>query len=265
MSWKKGNIPWNVGISPSEETRYKIGSANRGKKFSPERCENISKGHIGQNTWSKGSKTSDEARKKMSKTRKGMPGHPCSEETKEKLRKALSGRTLSPERRKSISEGHKGLKHTPEFCAKMSAIHTGMRYSDETKKKCSESQKRLWENPEHAKKCLCINSPNKQELRLMGILDSMYPGEWKFVGDGQLVIAGKCPDFVNVNGQKKIIELYGERWHEGEDPKDREAVFAPYGYKTLIIWSKELSNAEVLVGKIELFCNHQASEGRVAA
>lgn len=254
----KGCVPWNKGISPSEETRYKIGSANRGKKFSAERCENISKGHIGQNTWSKGRKASDESRKKMSETRKGKPGHPCSEETKEKLREALTGKILSPERRKSISEGHKGLKKSPETCAKISVIHTGMRYSDETKLKCSESQKKLWENPEHAKKCLCINSPNKQEIKLMGILNSMYPNEWKFVGNGQVIIAGKCPDFININGKKKIIELYGERWHQGEDPKDREAIFAPFGYTTLVIWQKELSNKSETIRRIKEFMTSAA-------
>ena len=32
MTFQKGNIPWNIGKHPSKEVRYKIGSANRGKK-----------------------------------------------------------------------------------------------------------------------------------------------------------------------------------------------------------------------------------------
>lgn len=252
-TWNKGKVTGKMDYSPSPETRHKIGSANRGKKLSPEICKKMSESKKGQNTWSKGRKASEETKAKMREVRKGKPGHPCSEETKEKLRKVLSGRKLSAERIKSISEGHKGLKHGPEFCEKMRIIHLGMTYSDETKKKISESHKKLWENPEHAKKCLCINSPNKGELRLLEILNFLYPREWKFVGDGQVVIAGKCPDFINVNGQKKIIELYGEHWHKGDDPKDREAIFSPYGYKTLVIWGKELKYLKSLVNKIENF------------
>lgn len=77
-------------------------------------------------------------------------------------------------------------------------------------------------------------------------LDQLFPGDWKFVGDGQLIIAGKCPDFVNVNGQKKIIELFGDYWHKGQNPKARIAVFKPFGYKTLVVWEHELRN----VGKL---------------
>lgn len=258
----KGMTPWNVGISPDEETRYKIGSANRGKTFSEEVRKNMSDAKIGQNTWSKGRKASEETKQKMRDTRKDKPGHPCSEETKEKLRKALTGRILSPERRKSISEGHKGLIKSPELCAKISAIHTGMKYSDATKAKL----RKRWDDysPERKKeiikKMLKISIPNKAELFLADLLEKMYPGDWKFVGNGQVIIAGKCPDFINVNGQKKIIEFYGERWHQGDDPKDREAVFAPYGYSTLVIWGKELRNMEVLTNRISNFCNspHEA-------
>jgi len=88
----------------------------------------------------------------------------------------------------------------------------------------------------------------------MGILESLYPGEWKFVGDGQVIIDGKCPDFINVNGQKKIIELYGERWHRDDDPQDRINVFKPFGYDTLVIWVRELQNSRKVRKMIIEFC-----------
>lgn len=94
----------------------------------------------------------------------------------------------------------------------------------------------------------------------MRLLDSMYPGEWKFVGNGQLIIDGKCPDFVNVNGQKKIIELYGERWHREDDPQDRIKAFQPFGYETLVIWVRELQHLGRAKKIIAEFCKNQRPE-----
>ena len=95
--------------------------------------------------------------------------------------------------------------------------------------------------------------PNKPETLLIGLLDSLYPGEWKYTGDFSMTINGKCPDFVNCNGQKKIIEFNGSYWHQDDIPGKREAIFAEYGYETLIIWDKELKNMESVKSKIQDF------------
>ena len=36
------------------------------------------------------------------------------------------------------------------------------------------------------------------------------------------------------------IEIYGDYWHRGENPQDRVDLFDTYGYKTLVIWEKEV-------------------------
>jgi len=94
-------------------------------------------------------------------------------------------------------------------------------------------------------------------LFLSDLLDKMYPGEWKFVGNGQVIIDGKCPDFININGQKKIIEFYGERWHEGDDPEERKNIFRPFGYETLVIWGRDLKDTAKLKSTLNNFCNHE--------
>jgi len=66
-----------------------------------------------------------------------------------------------------------------------------------------------------------------------------FPNEWKYAGDGSLIIRGKCPDFVNVNGRKLIIEVFGDYWHSeervGKNSKehmqDRINIFSVVGYK----------------------------------
>lgn len=72
----KGHIPWNKGIPCSEETKRKIGKANKGKqprlgkKLSEETKLKISKAHIGKIPWNKGIPRSQITKDKLSKANK---------------------------------------------------------------------------------------------------------------------------------------------------------------------------------------------------
>jgi hypothetical protein len=211
-----------------------------GKKHSEETRKKLSESHMGLPSGARGLKHSGDTRRRMSESHKGVP--------------------LSGEHRKSIGAASirtwaaKSNEEREQWAKNISVGEKGKFVSEETKKKCSISSKILWRNPDHARKCLVINSPNKAEMKLLGVLNTMYPGEWKFVGDGQVIIGGKYPDFINVNGAKKIIELYGERWHQQDDAPKRIGTFKPFGYETLIIWYKELRNIKTLKQSIALFC-----------
>ena len=63
---------------------------------------------------------------------------------------------------------------------------------------------------------------------------------YKFVGNAGLIIHGKCPDFVHTGGKRKLIELFGERWHPEADELKTVEFYIRAGYSTLIIWLKEL-------------------------
>ncbi len=103
----------------------------------------------------------------------------------------------------------------------------------------------------------CNIRPTKPETTLQRLLDSKFPGDWKYVGDGSFIIAGKNPDFININGKKLIVELFGDYWHQGEDPADRIAVFTPYGFRTLVVWEHELKNLLAVGSKISRFISHK--------
>jgi len=102
-------------------------------------------------------------------------------------------------------------------------------------------------------------TPNKPEKFLQKLLITLFSKEYKFVGTGGRFIGGFVPDFININGKKKIIELYGDYWHNREDAKERDInrlrTYKKYGYKTLIIWEHELTNKELLVIKLKEFHN----------
>lgn len=124
-----------------------------------------------------------------------------------------------------------------------------------TKTKVSNLRKEQWQNAAFSK--MMWESwdvkPNKSEIFLQSILDKYFPNEWKYVGNGQLIIGRKCPDFTNINGKKALIELYGTYWHRGEDPMERINLFMEYGYNTLVIWESELKDKDALVQKIKDF------------
>lgn len=95
--------------------------------------------------------------------------------------------------------------------------------------------------------------PNKAEKKLIDILDSKFPDCWKYVGDGSFWIEGKNPDFVNINGKKQLIELFGDYWHKNLAHQSRIELFRKYGFDTLIIWASELKHPEQVVTKLQKF------------
>lgn len=159
-------------------------------------------------------------------------GNKHTEETKKKISKAHKGKIISQGVRDKMSKACVGKKRSKEFAVNASTLMINQ-----------------WKNPEFAKKMAkAFNlKPNKKEIELYGILNKVCPEEYKFVGNGGIVIDGLIPDFININGQKKIIEFFGDYWHSEEITKGnyrrsetgRKAIFAGYGYKTLVIWQSE--------------------------
>lgn len=208
------------------ESDYLSGHNRRGHKASPETIKKLTESHAGKEPWNKGKNLTMEHVENLRTSHAGKPSH------------------------------RKGVKHSAESIEKMRNSKIGKKMSEKAKLMKANTMKEKWKSQTFAQRMIKAwrLTPNKKEFRLNDILNSLYPGEWKFVGDGQVVINGKCPDFINVNGQKKIIELFGDYWHQGENPDDRAAVFAPFGYETLVIWERELDRITNLNGKLREFC-----------
>lgn len=123
----------------------------------------------------------------------------------------------------------------------------------------SKAQTENWQDPTWRRKTVeaivkaSHIKPNKAEMELNDFLRRILPKEYKYVGSGEFILAGKCPDFTNVNGQKKLIELFGDYWHKGDDGEERIELFRQYGYETLIIWEHELKDERKLKDKILSF------------
>lgn len=105
-------------------------------------------------------------------------------------------------------------------------------------------------------------TPNKSELIIDDILKNNFPKEYKFVGDGTVRLHYYSPDFINVNGKKKIIEFFGCYWHgckkcNGKEISKRDVdrinKFKELGFETLVIYQHELKDKEQVIEKIGNF------------
>jgi very-short-patch-repair endonuclease len=97
---------------------------------------------------------------------------------------------------------------------------------------------------------LARQEPNNAEMTLFGIM--CYLGmPYRYTGNGQFLLMGKCPDFVHLS-DRKIIELYGERWHRPEEEQQRIDLFARSDYHVLVVWQKELGpkNRKILYHRL---------------
>ena len=185
--------------------------------------------------------------------------HPDSEETRKKKGAAKKGVPNTPEANRKIGEAERG-RPRPDMVTGGKNAHnrfTGP-WTDEmraaksaaTKGKVPPGYKRFWENASQEEKDRAIQlavfnasmHPNKAELLLQEILEEILPGCYEYTGDGSVIIGGKNPDFISGNN---LIELFGDYWHRGEDPSKRIAGFRKYGFRTLVIWEKELIDPEL--------------------
>ena len=109
-------------------------------------------------------------------------------------------------------------------------------------------QKELWKDPEHVRKVMhrrILSGPEQIFINLCK--------EFRFVGNGELVIGGKNPDFVCINDDHKLVEIWGDFFHKGQNPQDRIDFFADRGYDCLVIWEHELKYLNKVVLRVQNF------------
>jgi galactokinase/mevalonate kinase-like predicted kinase len=96
--------------------------------------------------------------------------------------------------------------------------------------------------------------PSSLEKIVINIIDEICPNEFAYNGDARVgVIGRKIPDFININGKKKLIEVNGNYWHNKKDHKKRVSEFKQLGWETLTIWEDELKNIEKVKSKIKTY------------
>lgn len=213
---------------------------------------------------------SEETKKKMSEAQIGKKKPEGFGRRLSKIRigrgNPMFGRSISEEHKSLIRRVNTGKNVTKETREKLRKASAGRKHSKKTIKKIREAAIKNWQNPvwrERQLKAIFEGlklRPTKPEKQLDKLLQKLFLNEYKYVGDGSFLVGYKNPDFININGQKKIIEHFGY-YHTEEytgilnelNEQERIVHFAKYGYQTLIIWQYELEDVEKLKKKIIKF------------
>lgn len=185
-------------------------------------------------------------------------GRHFSEQTKVKLTVVHSGTYPSAETRRKMSKAQKvrfthsqgtmyRKHHTEEARTKMSKAGKGRVFSSEHKSKIAKAMKLRWQDPKYRAKvvpaCLKSRHPTDLEAQLIALIKK-HDLPYKYTGDGSFRIGRLNPDFVNVNGDKIAIEVFGGHWHQTREPlrseEGRREILKQYGWKLIVIWGDEL-------------------------
>lgn len=139
------------GLIPTEETRAKLSAASTGRVHSAEARKKLSKAKKGMPSPNLGKFHSKETKAKISASRMGKAGTPWSDESKAKLSASIKGKPkkpLSEEAKRKISVAGigrpspmKGKTFSEEVRRNMSEAHKGKTASDETRAKMSAAHK----------------------------------------------------------------------------------------------------------------------------
>lgn len=111
--------------------------------------------------------------------------------------------------------------------------------------------------PDAIKKALKRRILSSLEDKFQLIIDK-YQLPYKFVGNGEFLIGRKNPDFININGEKKAVEVYARMHKEklrnvsiSEWKKQRQEIFAQYGWKIIFFDEVELNDEKSVVNTLE--------------
>ena len=154
-----------------------------------------------------------------------------------------------------------GKHHTKEAIEKNRLRHLGKNNPNygnprslETRQKIKVTNLETYSKPETWKNWLKGTSrrPTTPEKLVIKLIDNnTLP--FRYVGDGRENIGNMCPDFIHTEREKKVLEVFGDYWHEGEEAQKRVRAFNQHGYECLIIWEHDLVNEEETLRKVEEF------------
>lgn len=140
------------------------------------------------------------------------------------------GGKRSEETKRKMSEAQKGEKN-PNY---------GKHFSEEHKRKLREARK--YQPTHHTKPELIFEEICKK-----------YKLPFKYTGNSDFWIENINPDFVECNGKKIAIEIFGDYWHspllrwdmrEDGTLHYRKKILKKYGWKLIVFWESDLKREE---------------------
>lgn len=233
----KGHIPWNKGLSASSSEKVR---------------DTLNKGLA---KYARSDEGRTKARESLGRTSRNFWANMSNEERQAFIgRRALrikASRSL-PEavekQRLSMVRKHKAC---PEWGQKTSQMlrqkHKDPEYKQRILGRLHQGRDESWADPvrkeERIRQMLGASwrRPTYLEQKVIDAIEK-FNLPYKYVGDGAFILGGKNPDFMNINGEKILLEVFGEYWHDrnSTEAEDRQQFFVQYGFRTLILWGTDL-------------------------
>ncbi len=241
MVFKKGDLPWNKGLTAEIDSRVKQygehGAASRKGKPNPKESSTKKRlftagkiSQLKQYEFKKGNIPWDAGKKRpdISEGQRGSKNHQFG---------------------KHPSEETKAIWRVQRKNVPKSAAH---RLAD------SFAIKQKWKDVDWAVKVArSLNvSPNKHETYIDGLLQKHFPGEWIFTGAGKKEtdwIRGKCPDWQRANGEKIVIEYNGytttagDRGHTQEKDREKTKEYNEDGWQVINLYPSDIKKEEIFL------------------
>ena len=145
---------------------------------------------------------------------------------------------------------------------KLTIFNKNTNYSESRKRRMSEITKRLWENDEYAERVIesttrAITHKKSSFEKKIEFFIQKNNLPYKYVGDGSFRIGRKCPDFVNVNGEKTAIEVFASwmkiRRYGSVDNyiNSRTNEFEKFGWKIFFFNEKEYKDEKLFLERLK--------------
>jgi very-short-patch-repair endonuclease len=194
-------------------------------------------------------------------------------EYKERVIDSMRETASTPERREAHSMASKAVMADETVRARIGDASKQRWQDDEYRRRVKRAQLDSWDDRddrrEGARQTLsrlkrdpAFNEARFKSLRLSpnNLEKSLWAriGEFGYLytGDGKLITkSGLCPDFEH-RGKPKVVEVFGDYWHAGQDPLDRIQRLKGDGFDSIIVWEREVNeDIDGVVRRIEEFTN----------
>ena len=248
-----GRIPWNKGLTKESDPRVMLWSKPQAEEHKRKRLE-AQKVYL----------STPEGKKNLQRATLASHTPTAIARCSESLKKLSQNPAMKAKRAEITKRLWQNPKYRERILAAITLAHNTPAYLVGASKRSKQN----WENPVYIAKMIksLAIKPNKLELILQTILDKHFPA-FKYNGDYRLGVSlsRMIPDFVNINGKKEVIEVFGDHWHstkrtkETNNWKDTELgkimAYGSIGYKCLVVWEKELKNPQAVIKKIRRWQN----------
>lgn len=154
---------------------------------------------------------------------------------------------------KQFREKAKLQWQNPEFRSFMEDFMRRKWKEEEYRKEHSIFMKALWANDKFKQRQMkrmlkgLLRRPTSLELQFINICEK-YGLPFEYVGDGELYIGSRNPDFVHRDGKKICVEVANtyKKHHVADYEQERKRHFSRFGWRCIVFMGNKLDETSVL-------------------